>query len=296
MMAAVSILSRTINASADNRRNLERVARLQSDVSSGTRVRQLSDDPVAGRRALALRATQVRGDGYREHADRALASAAVTDGVYAEMVSIFDAAKAIAVEGVTATQDAASRAALARSVEATFDRLVEITNTSHEGRYIFAGTDVRQRPFDVTEGDGVLYRGSLDDTRALIGPGVAMTTERNGYDLFMGEDDVFSALTNLRDALVNDDVDAIDDSLTQLDDAHQRVVGAQGELGSRIQRLEGARTRLEEADVQLRRLISEQVDTDLAATIQELQSAQVALEAGLQTAARVLQPSLLDFL
>ena len=70
----------------------------------------------------------------------------------------------------------------------------------------------------------------------------------------------------------------------------------QGELGGRMQRLELSRNQLERARLHLGEIISREEDVDVAETIMQMQSAQVALEAGLQTAAQVIQPSLVDFL
>jgi flagellar hook-associated protein 3 FlgL len=69
-----------------------------------------------------------------------------------------------------------------------------------------------------------------------------------------------------------------------------------GALGGTEQRLELARNQLESAKVNLDGLVSAAEDADFPEVIAQMQLAQVALEAGLKAGAKVLRPSLLDFL
>lgn len=296
-MPSITLLGRTMNVMADNRANLERAARLQSDLSSGKRVRTASDDPGAARRAMAMRVEQLRGASYQENINRSLATMNVADSVLGEMTALFDEAKAIAVEGANATQDAASRNALADAVDAHLDRLVELGNQRHEGRHLFAGSAVTDAPLAWNDDrSAVHYQGTLDDVSVNIAPSTTAVVLRDGHSVFKGETDVFAGLIEVRDGLRDNDQARVETAIDRLDAAHAQIAGAQGELGSRVQRFEFSRDQLAEIDTQLQTLISEQVDTDMATTIMRLQTAQVALEAGLNTSARVMQPSLLDFL
>ncbi|MDA3961402.1 MAG: flagellar hook-associated protein FlgL [Planctomycetota bacterium] len=296
-MPSITLLGRTMNVMADNRRNLERASMLQSDLSSGKRVRTTSDDPTAARRAMALRVDQFRNQSYTENISRSLATMNVADSVFSEMAALFDEAKSVAVEGANATQDATSRRALADSVDAQLDRLVELGNQRHEGRFLFSGTSVTTKPLEWNaDRSAVVYKGDLDDVSVNIAPSSNAPVLTNGHKIFKQDTDVFAGLIELRDALRANDQGRVGGAIDGLDAAHAQLAGSHGELGSRVQRFELSRSQLEEMDTQLQTLISEQLDTDMATTIMELQSAQVTLEAGLNTSARILQPSLLDFL
>ena len=71
------------------------------------------------------------------------------------------------------------------------------------------------------------------------------------------------------------------------------ISGKQGELGSRIQRIELTSTQIDNALINLGELISIEEDVDLAETISQLRVAEVTSR--LNSGARVVRPTLLDF-
>lgn len=266
-------------------------------MASGKKVRIMSDDPIAGKRIIGYRIDMFQSERYRENIEKTMAFQGVTDTTLNRMTEIMDEVKGLAVRGANASEDAASRRALGQSVDALLNRMVDLGNTVHDGRYIFAGTDVLNRPFDINEnGQRVDYAGNLDDFEVDIGPAARATVNENGHALFKQEIDVFDGFIQLRDALNADDPDEVQRLITNMDNAHRHLVDLHGSLGSRIERVELSRVQLEEAEVNISRLLSDEQDADLAETIMELQNTEVALQAGLQAGARVIQPTLLDFI
>ena len=140
------------------------------------------------------------------------------------------------------------------------------------------------------------YVGNLDTFEVKIGASATVAVNQNGYDLFKGANDVFSALVTLRDALTSNDAQTISGLVSTIDGIHNQVNNLQGGMGGRVSRLELTQSQLENAKVFLGSLISQAEDVDLPDTISKMQLTQVALEAGLQAGAKSLQPSLLDFL
>jgi flagellar hook-associated protein 3 FlgL len=103
-------------------------------------------------------------------------------------------------------------------------------------------------------------------------------------------------MIQLRDALRDNDAGKIAQLIDTIDVAQRHSNNLMGTMGGRIQRLELSRTQLEAGQVYQKELISQAEDADFTETIANLQLTQVALEAGLQSAARTITPSLLDFL
>lgn len=296
-MARVSLLSMNRNVLANTQKNLSKVAQFQEQLSSGKRIQRLSDDPISGRRVMVGRIEEFEADRFLANIDKSLSFMTATDDTMSEMIKLFDDVKSIAVQGANATQDASSRAALAQSVDAQLDRLVDLTNSVHDGRFLFAGTASLTKPFDISgTRDNVLYQGDLDTYQVEVGFSAKAVINQNGYELWKGTADIFGTLIELRDALNDNDSQEVSDIITKVDLVSNQVIGLQGELGGRMQRLELSRGQLETAKLHLGEIISREEDVDLADTIMRMQSAQVALEAGLQTAMKVIQPSLVDFL
>ncbi|NRA36965.1 MAG: flagellar hook-associated protein FlgL [Planctomycetes bacterium] len=296
-MARITLLSMHRNVLSSTQQNLSRVAHFQEQLSSGKRIQRLSDDPISGRRVMVGRIEEFEADRYLSNIDKSLSFMAATDDTMTEMVRLFDATKELAVQGANGTQDANSRAALAQSVDAQLDRLVDLTNSVHDGRFLFAGTASLTKPFEMNGArDNVIYQGDLDTYEVEVGFSAKAVINQDGYELWKDSADIFDTLIELRDALNDNDSQEVSDLIAQVDSVSSHVIGLQGELGGRMQRLELSRGQLEMAKLHLGEIISREEDVDIAATIMEMQSAQVALEAGLQTAMRVIQPSLVDFL
>lgn len=107
---------------------------------------------------------------------------------------------------------------------------------------------------------------------------------------------VFTALLRLKSGLEDNDLKTIQRAIDMLDATSQDVNYARAELGARQQRLDGISTRLEDEDVQLREVLSQEYDADLAEVISNLTARQLALEASLQSTAQISKLTLLNYL
>ena len=283
---------------ASNQRTLKRLATYQTQLASGKRINAVSDDPVSARIALRYRAEDQQAAKHLDNIGKAIGFITATDATLSEMSTSFDQVKALAVQGSNGSQDAASRKALAAAVQSHLDRMLDLANTVHDGRYIFAGTAVTTRPFEqAADGSAVAYVGNLDTFEVDVSPGATATVNDNGYALFQGgAADIFRTLIELRDALSDNDTQTIVDQLAVIDDAQTHLNDLHGQLGGRMQRLELTRNQTEAARTTIAELISQTEDADMTELIANMQLAETALQAGLQSGARVVQPTLLDFL
>ena len=74
------------------------------------------------------------------------------------------------------------------------------------------------------------------------------------------------------------------------------LISARAEMGARQQGLDALQLRLDEEDVELQTVLSLQRDVDIVEVMSVLTARQVALQAGLQSTARIFSLSLLDYL
>jgi flagellar hook-associated protein 3 FlgL len=107
---------------------------------------------------------------------------------------------------------------------------------------------------------------------------------------------LFGDLAKLRDALNSNDRAGITAAAQALQADHDRVVTIRGANGAAVQEVENRQTALQSQNVATQALLSQLRDTDFPATIEKFTTLQTALQASLQTAAKSLQLSLLDFL
>jgi flagellar hook-associated protein 3 FlgL len=282
---------------ADNQRTIARMATYQEQLASGKRINRVSDDPVAARQALRYRAESLQTDKWLDNVGKGSTFVDASDTAFGQMSEVLDQAKQLAVQGANGTQDAASRRALAQSADSLLTRLVDLGNTMHDGRYLFSGTATLDQPFARSaDGSRVTYQGNLDTFAVQVGPGTAVTINRDGHTLFQGDTDVFAALGELRDALLADDPARVSAAIGTVDAAHGHVNELHGALGGVEQRLDLTRNQLEQAGTNLGELLSQAEDVDFADVLSQLQLAQVALQAGLESGAKVIKPTLLDYL
>lgn len=107
---------------------------------------------------------------------------------------------------------------------------------------------------------------------------------------------VFSHLAALRDALRNNDQAPITAAAAGLKDDFDRVVRTRGQTGARVQETEARQQKLEDQNIASKALLSSLEDVDFTDAVARFQTLQTALQASLQTSARLLDLSLMDFL
>jgi flagellar hook-associated protein 3 FlgL len=105
-----------------------------------------------------------------------------------------------------------------------------------------------------------------------------------------------AALIQLRDALNSGSSAAVEAALPALDQAINAAVDNRVVVGARLNRLEAAASRLQDLKLSVTGLKSNVEDVDFAEATTQLAVGETAYRAALMGAARVIQPSLLDFL
>jgi flagellar hook-associated protein 3 FlgL len=107
---------------------------------------------------------------------------------------------------------------------------------------------------------------------------------------------VFSDLSNLLKGLRGSDQQGITDAAEGLKADLANIVRVRGETGARVQELESRQNRLEDENLATKSLLSNLEEVDMTEAISRFQTLQTALQASMQTTARVMNLSLLDFL
>ena len=138
--------------------------------------------------------------------------------------------------------------------------------------------------------DGTASRTVATNTQVQVNVTGAAVFGPNGSN-------VFDTLSTIAQHLRADDVGALSGAdLTALDAHRTRIQDTLSSVGARYNRIEGLRTQAGTLGDDLRIRLSDVEDVDIPKTIMELQLRQTAYQAALATSAKVLQPSLVDFL
>ncbi|MBY0398093.1 MAG: flagellar hook-associated protein FlgL [Thermoleophilia bacterium] len=282
----------------DLNRNQTDLARAQRQVSTGKRILSPSDDPVGIAIALGLRRDQGATAAWRRNIDDSLTWLQTTDRALGQALDVVQRAQELAVQGGNGTLSAEARALIAAEVDSLKGQLVEIGNSSLGGRFIFGGTATDTAPFDPATETAVLpVNTGLINREVAQGSVVSINiTADRLQDPPGAVPDLFTTLTNLSAALEANDSAGIATALGDLS-AHQDNISAlRGEGAAKVNRLELTASRFEAQEIATGDQLSRIEDADIARAITELKMRETVYRSALAVGARVIQPSLLDFL
>lgn len=115
-------------------------------------------------------------------------------------------------------------------------------------------------------------------------------------ELFLDGENVFKVLANLETGLVSNDKASIQDSIEKIDTAMDQIIHARAKVGSRVMNLTNTVDSLQKASVDEKAKQSNIEDVDTYEIFSNLSQNESTLKATMATSAKILQPSLLDFL
>lgn len=288
--------------------NLTRVGNLQQQLSSGKQISRPSDSPTGTVSAMQLRGESRAVQQYERNADDGLGWLLTIDNALTSSLNQTGRVRELVLQGKSAgaasTPD--GRAAIAVEVENLRKSLIQVSNTRYLDRPVFGGTTSGPQAFDsdgAFVGDaGRVLRTVSDAGRfpRVVGDEDGMVqVDANGVDVFgaNGSDSqLFTVLERVASNLRAGDNNALDVDLADLDTAIGNIKTNLSDAGARYNRIEQNRTTAQDRQLSLRTQLSDIEDIDLPETIMNMQLQQTAYQAALQAAAKVIQPSLMDFL
>ena len=271
---------------------VDRLSTLQQRLSSGRAVERPSDAPASAVAALRYRADIRRAEQLKRNADDAQGWLDTTDRALTGGIGVLNRARELVLQGNNGSMGAADRAAIAQEVDGLRQSLLAISNTSYLGRPVFNGTATTSQAYDANGA----YLGDTGAVDRVVAPNVSVRANLTGPAAFgPGGTDAFAVLADIADHLRNDP-SQLQGDITAVDGALRRMTDAVAGIGARAKQVDDLRLRLEDGIVQSTNGLAEVESVDLPATIIELQLQEVAYQAALGATARVIQPSLLDFL
>ncbi|MBO9521597.1 MAG: flagellar hook-associated protein FlgL [Nocardioidaceae bacterium] len=273
---------------------LSRLARLQEQLSTGRILNRPSDSPADVTSAMRIRSSLANVQQYGRNASDGNGWLTQIDSALTQSTDVVMRARDLALEGANeGSMGPAAREALAAEVDQLRDGLVDIANTSYLGRPVFGGITAGAAAYDATG----TYVGTPGAVTRTIGDGTTIRVDVDGTTAFGPTgSSVFDHLDALANALRTGNQAAITASIATLDGDRDRITTTQTEVGSRQLRVEGAIQASQDGELNLKTSLSNVENADLPKVIVDLQLQQTAYQASLAATARVMQPSLLDFL
>ena len=148
----------------------------------------------------------------------------------------------------------------------------------------------------------VHYQGNDDRRMIPTSEGVLQPINVTARDIFFREPDkpksvnIFDMLTSLKRALDENDGKVVEQRLQDLDDAFEQVLNQRATIGAARKELNDQLDKVRDREFNNTKQLSELEDLNFPAAVTEMNMADVRNKASLDTSARMIQPSLLNFL
>jgi len=298
--------------------NLIRLQKYQNQLASGKKIQVPSDDPVVAARALKLRTDVSKIEQYKRNAEDAQSWIEVTENTLGSIGDVLQRVRELAVEAANGTNTVEETAKIAKEVEQLKSQLIHLSNTTYAGRYIFSGHKTDTKLLD----ENGYYLIDVNTFTDHSDPDPSMWTDAENIYFFVGVGDeinvnalggdVFSQGQNavkgtkatmieymdkFLDYLNNGNTEAIGSTtLKDIDSVIENVLRVRADLGARENRIELTINRLESDSINFTKLMSTNEDVDMAETIMKLMNENNVYIASLSGGAKIIQPSLVDFL
>ncbi len=274
--------------------NINRLGDIQEKLSGGKQLSRPSDSPTGTTSALSLRSEIRIQEQYTRNTDDGLGWLGTIDTALTSANSQVNRARELVLQGMSsgAGGSVSARTALASEIENIRDALIGIANTTYLGRPVFGGAASGSVAY---EKDGT-YNGQGGEVLRTIGDNTKVAVNSDGEKVF-GKDDnqLFKVLTDIADHLKNSP-GGLGDDLTRLDTSIKSMQTEVADVGARYNRVTQMRDTADTRILSLKTQLSDIEDIDLPQTIMELTLQQTAYQAALAATAKVVQPSLVDFL
>jgi flagellar hook-associated protein 3 FlgL len=271
-----------------------RLSDLQQQLSSGRRLNRPSDSPTDTSTAMRLRSSLAAAEQYDRNAEDGLGRLALVDQTLFGVTDLVSRARAIAVQGANSgAMSPASREALATEVDQIRAALLDDANTAYLSRPVFGGITAGDVAFD----DTGTFVGTDGEISRRVSDNAKVRVDVDGKALFGdGPTSAFAELDALSNALRAGDDPGVQASLGALTSRLTVISTVHADVGAAYKRIEEAQSALETKKLDLTTSLTEVENIDLPRTMIDINLQEVAYQTALASAARVLQPSLIDFL
>ena len=163
---------------------LRRFLEMQTQMSSGRRINKPSDDPLGVLRDLDYRTELAKNEQYQKNVNQGQNWIQTYDTALGEMKDMISTAKEVAVSMSNGTYDNIAREASAREIDSLFNQIIQLANSKHDGKNIFAGFKTDQNALN-TYANGVRYNGDDGQLEFQLGSSTKMGVNLIGSDVFL---------------------------------------------------------------------------------------------------------------
>jgi len=272
---------------------MHRLASIQDKAATLKEISRPSDNPGAAAEAMAVRGAQRAADQHSRNVDNANGWLTTADSALSTATNLLHQVRDLTMSGANqGVLPQSARDALAVQLENLHGELLGAANSRYMGRSVFAGTSDAATAFG---SDGSFNGIANSEVTRRVGENTTVRVDADGAAAFgEGADSVFATVQGLAEDLrAGNPVGA---RLAEVDAHLRNVLATQATLGATHAAVLRAEDSLADQKVTLEARRSGLEDADLATVALDLQTQELAYRAALAASAKVIQPSLMDYL
>lgn len=316
----------------DLNRNQSYMKKINDQLTSGKEIRRPSDNPFKVARSMQLNSDIKANTQYNENIKDTINWLDTTDTALEQLGSSFQRFRELMVSAGNAAYGSEEKRAIKDEMNEKVNEIAQILNTNFDGKYIFGGSKGSTKPIGtdkniITGNNSLHLSGSNSEVLSVdnldentqnqinmigkkltveVSQGVTMDYNVSATDVLLFKDkngisiNVMDLLKDITNNVISENpVDSekiTNENLKSMDETISNLLKIRAEVGSKQNRMESAGNQNEDQSFNLTDILSQTEDIDFAEKTIEATVAQSVYMASLQVSAKIIQPSLLDFL
>jgi flagellar hook-associated protein 3 FlgL len=274
----------------------DRMGKYQEQLATGKKINKPSDDPVVAMKGMNYRTELTEIQQYQRNLGEVHNWMDTSDDALDKSTKVLQRLRELAVQASNGTYEESQRGNIAKEVKQLREHLIDISNTKVNDKYIFNGTDTTNPRFEV-DASGKLTVLSTNDEPVNITVSDGVKLRANIVPSRVFSEDMFKQI----EAFANDlesggDGKDLGQYIEKVDGLINDVVEERASLGARMNRLDMVEDRLSSQEIVATQILSDNEDADFEKVIMNLKTQESIHRAALSVGARIIQPSLIDFL
>ncbi|MBS4204955.1 flagellar hook-associated protein FlgL [Lederbergia citrea] len=270
-----------------------RLDKLFEQAQTQKKISRPSDDPVIAMKGMFYRTNVIEVEQFKRNFSEARNWVETTDSAIGEASKVMERIRELTVQASNETYDEGQLQAVAEEIGQLKEHIKSIANARVGDKYIFNGTDTQTAPV-ATNGNINFTGGNVNFELA---KGIFVPVNMNGSNVFEANgESVFSMLADLETELRSGNTQAVGGFLDKIDASAGKMLSARAELGARTNRLDFMEERIDNQEIIAKRIMSDNEDIDFEKVIMEFKAQEAVHNAAMAVGARIIQPTLMDFL
>lgn len=299
-------------------RNLGNMQTVQKQLSSGKQISRPSDNPYITSRAIGLYSEIDSNKQYNENIKDISNWLDTTDTALGQVGDIFNRIRELQVSAGNGAYGNDERTAIQDEIKQKVGELTQVLNTNFDGAYIFGGTKSASKPVMVDSSGNICYADKTgakttdstiikqigSDLNVEVSQGVLVNYNKTATDVLQYKDksgttqnvnDVLQKIINNLEPNSYSSTTA-GACITETDNIITNLLQKRAEVGAMSNRMESAQSKNEEENLNMTDILSKTEDIDFTEKTMEYSVMQTVYMAALQTGAKVLPKTILDYL